>query len=75
MICDCEYNNIKLPSKIYQKVEEKVSMLYVELNINKMPIDPFDIANRRVGIDLHINKWRCGTSAFAGVPLPFLIKY
>lgn len=47
MICDCEYNNIKLPSKIYQKIEEKVSMLYVELNINKMPIDPFDIANRR----------------------------
>lgn len=38
MISDCEYNNIKLPSKIYQKIEEKVSMLYVELNINKMPI-------------------------------------
>lgn len=51
MISDCEYNNIKLPTKIYQKIEEKVSMLYVELNIDKMPIDPFDIANRRGYID------------------------
>lgn len=30
MISDYEYNNIKLPSKTYQKIEEKVSMLYVE---------------------------------------------
>lgn len=87
MISDCEYNNIKLPSKIYQKIEEKVSMLYVELNISKMPIDPFDIANRRGYIVKPFSDLKCdvrslllskeldGTSYFDPMLNKFVIYY
>lgn len=87
MISDCEYNNIKLPSKIYQKIEEKVSILYVELNINKMPIDPFDIANRRGYIVKPFSDLKCdvrslllskeldGTSYFDPMLNKFVICY
>lgn len=47
MISDCEYNDIKLPYKVYQRIEERVTALYIEQNINKVPINPFDIADRR----------------------------
>lgn len=38
---------VKLPGKLYDRIEEKVASLYNELHISSVPIDPFEIAKRR----------------------------
>jgi Zn-dependent peptidase ImmA (M78 family) len=87
MINDCEYNDVKLPSKVYQRIEERVASLYVEQNINKVPINPFDIADRRGYIvkpfsDLNeqarlrlFTKKLDGTSYFDPILRKFVIYY
>lgn len=47
MIDENEYINVKLPSKLYDEIEQKVVSLYKELGISSVPIDPFKIANSR----------------------------
>lgn len=47
MINEPEYIAIRLPSKMYNIIEEKVVSLYKELNITKVPIDPFNIAKQK----------------------------
>lgn len=42
-----EFNQLKLPKKMYDRIESKVVELYVELHICKIPIDPFDIIQRK----------------------------
>jgi hypothetical protein len=32
---------------VYQRIEERVTALYIEQNISKVPINPFDIADKR----------------------------
>ena len=44
--------DIKLPKKAYAKIEIAVTKLFVELNIGKYPIDPFEISKRK-GYILH----------------------
>lgn len=39
-----EYTEVKLPAKIYRKIEGDVVSLYKKLNITTFPIDPFQIA-------------------------------
>lgn len=41
-----EYTTIKLPSKVYKKIENAVVALYKKLKITKVPIDPFMIASQ-----------------------------
>lgn len=47
MINEHEYTEIRFPTILYNKIEEKVFLLYKELNLTKLPINPFDIAERR----------------------------
>lgn len=44
MIDENEYTDVKLPPKLYDKIEGKVVSLYRELHITEVPIDPFKIA-------------------------------
>lgn len=42
-----EYKTIRMPPKVFQKIEESVvNSIYIPLHITKVPIDPFDIAAR-----------------------------
>lgn len=41
-----EYTIVRLPSKVYNKIEKAVVALYKKLNITKVPIKPFVIASQ-----------------------------
>lgn len=47
-----ELQCIRIPKKVYDKIEAAVVGLFVELNISSFPIDPFDIVKRK-GYILH----------------------
>ena len=47
MIDENEYTTVKLPSSLYDEIEQKVVSLYKEFGISSVPIDPFEIASRR----------------------------
>lgn len=47
MIEENKYSTVKLPSRLYDEIEQKVVSLYQELSISSVPIDPFEIAKRR----------------------------
>ena len=42
-----ELTDIKLPKKVYTMIEKAVTKLFLELNIGKYPIDPFEIIIRK----------------------------
>lgn len=41
-----EYTTVRLPSKVYDRIETEVVKLYKKLKITKVPIDPFIIASQ-----------------------------
>lgn len=47
MIDDEMVSGVKIPLEKYSEIERRVVDLYVEQNINKLPIDPFEIIKNR----------------------------
>lgn len=43
---DSDYVDIKLPKKVYTKIETAVTDLFIKLKISSYPIDPFDIIQK-----------------------------
>lgn len=44
---ESEFVPVRLPSRVYDNIEKSVVILFRELKITKIMIDPFDIARRK----------------------------
>lgn len=53
--------DVKIPSWKYEDIERRVTKLYEEQNINRLPIDPFDIINKQGYILIPFSKFGKGT--------------
>lgn len=53
--------DIKIPPWKYKDIEKSVVKLYVEQNINRLPIDPFEIIKKRGYILIPFSKFEKGT--------------
>lgn len=56
MISNNNAGVIKIPSWRYEEIEKKVVDLYIEQSITKIPIDPFEIINKRGYIKIPFSK-------------------